>query len=159
MEIFRQMTREQEMGFQVQGLLCSPREIKKYTRSISRCQKRDGGFLYVAHIQYRDFSLSKSFNNEADTDNYICKINERENLPIKDKFVVFDNRAEVELARGLKLICDVEDLDIVESHTWYCTHNGYVATHTDAHTQQYFHNMTMNHIPNKVTVDHITDMY
>jgi len=73
--------------------------------------------LYVACIQYRDFSLSKSFNNEADADNYIHKINERENLPIKNKFVVFGGRAEVKLAGGLTFICNVKDLDIVESHT------------------------------------------
>jgi len=62
--------------------------------------------LYVAHIQYRDFSLLKSFNNEADADNYICEINERENLPIKNKFVVFNGWAEVELAGGVTSICD-----------------------------------------------------
>jgi len=68
---------------------------------------------------------------------------------------VFGGWAEVELAGGFTLVCSVEDLDIVESHTWYCRGNGYVATHTDAHTQQFFHNMVMNHIPNEITVDHI----
>jgi len=61
---------------------------------------------------------------------------------------VFNGWAELELAGGFMFICDVEDLDIVESHTWYCMGNGYVATHTDAHTQQFFHNMVINHIPN-----------
>jgi len=68
---------------------------------------------------------------------------------------VFDGWAEVKLAGGFTFVCNVEDLDIVESHTWYCTVNGYVATHTDAHTQQFFHNMVMNHIPNEITVGHI----
>jgi len=155
MEIFRQMAREREMDLQVRGQCCLPQELKKYTGFISRCQKRNGDFLYVACIQYRDFFLSKSFNNEADADNYICEINERENLPIKNKFVVFNGWAEVKMAGGFTFVCDVEDLDIVESHTWYCTVNGYVATNINAHTQQFFHNMVMNHIPNEITVDHI----
>jgi len=154
MEIFRRMARERELDLKVGGRCCLPREIKKYTGSISRHQRNEG-FLYVARIQYGDFFLSKSFNNEADADNYICEINERENLPIKNKFVVFNGWAEVELAGGVTFVCNVEDLDIVESHTWYCTSNCHVATHTDAHTQQFFHNMVMNHIPNEITVDHI----
>jgi len=68
---------------------------------------------------------------------------------------VFNGWAEVELAGVVMFVCDVEDLDIVKSHTWYCTSNGHVATHTDAHTQQFFHNMVMNHIPNEITVNHI----
>jgi len=69
--------------------------------------------LYVARIQYRDFYLSKSFNNEADADNYIHEINERENLPIKNKFVVFDGWAEVELAGGFSLSAMLKTLTLL----------------------------------------------
>jgi len=155
MEILIRLAREREMERNVRGRHCLPRDIKKYTGCISRRQKRNGGFSYEVRIRYRDFRLSKSFNNEADAENYIREINVRENLPIKNKYVVDHGYVEVELAGDATFICDVEDLDIVEAHTWYCTSNCHVATHTDAHTQQFFHNMVMNHIPNEITVDHI----
>jgi len=79
----------------------------------------------------------------------------REGLPIKNWFIVFANRVEVELTGGKTLICGVDNIDLIESHTWYCA-NGYAATHTRGSTTlHHFHNMAMQHLPSDITVDHI----
>jgi len=155
MEILIQLAREREMGHNIMGCYHLPRDIKKYTGSISRRQRKNGVFSYEARINYKYLHLSKTFKTEAEADKCIHEINVRENLPIKNKFVVDNGYLEVKLAGGATLICDVEDLDLVEAHTWYCTSHCHVATRVDAHTQQFFHNMVMNHIPSEITVDHI----
>jgi len=148
------MAREQGLDLSVHGLVCLPREIKKYTRTIQRYQRRGGGATYRACIRYKDFCLSKTFKTEAEADQYICLTNVREGLPIKNSFTIFEDRVLVDLPRNKLLICDYEDLYLVESHTWYCAH-GYASTSTGSANQQYFHNLAMRHIPTDITVDHI----
>jgi len=78
MEIDRiiQMAREQAIDLQVQGLVCLPREIKKYTGSIVRCQNK-GGEVYVALIKHKNFYLSKTFNTRAEAEDTIHLTNVR----------------------------------------------------------------------------------
>jgi len=45
----RQMAKEQGINLAVQGLVCLPCEIKKYSGSIQRRQRR-GGVAYVARV-------------------------------------------------------------------------------------------------------------
>jgi len=139
----------------VHGLVCLPRELKKYTGNVQRCQKKGGGATYRAFIRYKDFYLSKTFKTEAEGEEYICLTNVREGLPIKNSFTVFANRGLVDLPRNKLLICDYEDLYLVETHTWHCSH-GYAVTGTSSSTTlQFFHNLVMRHIPSDITVDHI----
>jgi len=153
--VIRQIAKEQGVDLEIQGLVCLPREIKKYTRSIWRHQKKGGGFTYVARIHHKDFYCSKSFKTEAKADLYICETNVREGLSIRNSFTVFANRVLVDLPGDKFLICNYKDLYLVETHTWCCS-DGYAATRTSGSTtQQFFHNLAMKHIPTNITVDHI----
>jgi len=150
----RQLAREQGINLEIQGLVCLPREIKKYTGYIQRYQRR-GGVSHVARIHYKDFYLSKTFKTEAEAEQYIRLTNVREGLPIRNRFTVFADRVLVDLPGNKLLICNYEDLYLVETHTWYCA-DGYAATNTSGSAnQQYFHNLAMRHIPSDITVDHI----
>jgi len=151
----RQLARGQGINLAVQGLVCLPWEIKKYTGCITRYQKKGGGFTYVACIRYKDFYLSKTFNTEAEAEQYIHLTNVRESLPIRNSFTVFADRVLVDLTGNKLLICNYKDMYLVESHTWYCA-DGYAATKTSSSTnQQNFHNLVMRHIQTEITVDHI----
>jgi len=98
---------------------------------------------YRALIRYKDFYCSKSFKTDTEADLYICETNVREGLPIRNSFTVFANRVLVDLTGNKLLICNYEDLYLVETHTWYCA-DGYAATKTSGSTtQQYFHNHVM----------------
>jgi len=154
-ERIRQLAREQGVDLAVHGLVCLPWELKNYTRSITRRQKKGGGVTYRAVIKHKDFYCSRSFKTEAKADLYICEINVREGLPIRNSFTVFANRVLVDLTGNKLLICNYEDLYLVETHTWHCSH-GYAATNTSGSTTlQFFHNLAMQHIPTEITVDHI----
>jgi len=152
----KQLARERGIDLEIQGLVCLPREIKKYTRSIQRYQKKGGGATYLARIKYKEFYLSKSFKTEAEAEQYIRETNVRENLPIKNRFTVFADRVLVDLTRNKLLICNYDDLYLVETNIWHCSSNGYAVTWTSASTNpELFHNAVMKHIPTDITVDHI----
>jgi len=154
-DTIRQIAKKQGINLEIQGLVCLPREIKKYTGYIQRYQRRGGGATYRARIQHIDFYCSKTFKTEAEADLYICLTNVREGLPIRNRFTVFADRVLVDLPGNKLLICDYEDLYLVETHTWCCSH-GYATTNTSSSTnQQFFHNLVMRHIPTDITVDHI----
>jgi len=96
-----------------------------------------------------------TFDNEEDAYNYMCNINIRQNLEIKNHFTVFENHVLVQLTHGRVLKCGPEDLHIVEDYVWCVNGNGYVTTHIDGLNCS-FHNIVMNHKPNRFyTVDHI----
>jgi len=124
MEQIKKLAREQGVDLAVQGLVCLPREIKKYVGSIARYQKK-GGVLYGACIQYKkDLKCSATFETEAKAEQYICDVNLREGLPIRNQFTVFEDRVEVELPGGKILICNVDNLYFVELHNWCCSSYG-----------------------------------
>jgi len=156
MERIRQMAKEQGVDLAVQGLVCLPQSFKKYNGSIRRRQKKGGVAVYEVQIRHKDFKLSKSFNTEAEADLYIRLTNIREGHLIKNRFTVFADRVEVELTGGKTLICNVDNIDLIESHTWHFANKGYAATNTRGNTiLQFFHNVVMRHIPSNITVDHI----
>jgi len=127
------ITTRQRQGSQVQGLVCLPQELRKYSGHIWKCQKKSG-VAYVAIIQHRDFYLSKTLSTEAEAEQYVRLTNVRECLPIKNQFIVFADGVEVELTGGKTLICNVENIDLIELHTWYCSSKGYAVTHTSGST-------------------------
>jgi len=109
----------------------------------------------MAHIQHIDLKSNVTFETEVKADQYIRNFNVREGLPIRNKFIIFEDRVEVELSKGKTLICNIDDLYLVELHIWYYT-CGYVATCiSHSTTKHYFHNAVMKHIPTDITVDHI----
>jgi len=134
----RQIARERGIDLQVQGLVCLPRELNKYTGSVARYQKSN-----------------VTFETAAEAEQYVHETNLREGLPIRNRFTIFVDQVLVELPGNKLQICNYEDLYLVEMHTWCCA-NGYAVTHTSASTtQQCFHNMVMKHLPSEITVDHI----
>jgi len=152
--VIRQIAKEQGVDLEIQGLVCLPWEIKKYTRYIQRYQRR-GGASYVAIIRYKDFYCSKTFKTETEVEQYIRLTNVTEGLLIKNSFTVFADRVLVDLPGNKLLICNYEDLYLVESHNWYCSH-GYAVTSTSGSTTlQFFHNLVMRHILSDITVNHI----
>jgi len=153
-ERIRQLAREQGVDLAVQGLVCLPQNMRKYMGSVTvRRQQKSGIISYSSQVKYKGFYCSKSLKTKAEAEQYIRKINVREGIPIKNKFIAFEDRLEVELPCGKTFICDVEDLPFIEMHNWWCS-NGYVATEVNGNTQR-FHNIIMMHVPNAVTVDHI----
>jgi len=150
----RQMAKEHGIDLAVHGLVCLPWELKKYIGCITRHQRR-GGVSYEVRIRHKDFYCSKSFKTEAEAEQYIRLTNVRECLPIINSFTVFADRVLVDLPGDKLLICNYEDLYLVETHTWCCS-NGYAATKTSSSTTlQFFHNLAMQHILTDITVDHI----
>jgi len=155
-ETIKQIARERGIDLKIQGLVCLPREIKKYTGSVTRYQKKGGKSTYLARIKYKEFYLSKTFNTEAEAEQYIRLTNVRENLPIRNRFTIFADRVLVELTGDKLLICDYDDLYLVETHNWCCSSYCYAATRTSGSTNpEFFHNAVMKHIPTEITVDHI----
>jgi len=152
-DTIRQIAKKQGIDLVVHGLVCLPQEIKKYTGSIWRNQRRRN-VSYEVRIHHKDFNLSKTFKTEAEAEQYIRLTNVREGLPIRNRFTVFADRVLVDLPGNKLLICNYEDLYLVESHNW-CSSNGYAATGTSSTNPQYFHNLVMRHIPTEITVDHI----
>jgi len=71
-ERIREIAKEQGVDLEIQGLVCLPWEIKKYTGCIQRHQRK-GGVSHVALIKHKDFYCSKSFKTEAEADLYICE--------------------------------------------------------------------------------------
>jgi len=155
-ERIKQLARERGINLAVQGLVCLPWGIKKYTGCIWRRQGRGGGATYRTLIRHTEFYLSKTFNTEAEADQYIRETNVREGLPIRNRFTIFADRVLVDLPGNKLLICDYDDLYLVETHSWYCSSNGYAATNISGSTKpEFFHNAVMRHIPTHITVDHI----
>jgi len=155
-ERIKQIARERGIDLAVHGLVCLPREIKKYTGHIWRHQKKGGGETYAVVIRYKDFYCSKTFKTEAEAEQYIHETNVREGLPIRNQFTVYEDRVLVDLPGNKLLICDYDDLYLVELHTWHSSSRGYAATNISGSTNpEFFHNMVMKHIPTDITVDHI----
>jgi len=130
----KQLAKEQGIDLEIQGLVCLPWEIKKYIGFITRYQKKGGRVSYMARIQHKDFYCSKSFKTEAEAEQYIHLTNAREGLPIRNSFNVFADRVLVDLPGNKLLICNYEDLYLVETHTW-CFSNGYAVTCTSSTTR------------------------
>jgi len=102
-------------------LVCLPREIRRYTGSIARHQNKGDRVTYEVQIRHKDLKLSKSFKTEAKADNYLCETNVREGLLIRNKFTIFEDGVLVELPGDKLLICDYDNLYLVEMHTWCCS--------------------------------------
>jgi len=90
MERIRQLAREQGVDLAIQGLLCLPQDIRKYTGSISKHQKKGGRVTYSSHVRYKGFYCSKSFKTNAEAEQHISDVNVREGIPIKNKFTAFE---------------------------------------------------------------------
>jgi len=69
-------------------------------------------------------------------------VNVKEELDIKNRFTVFEDKIVVMLPNG-GFTCDLDDIDVVEDYLWYSNKKGYVMARIDRKTQT-FHNFIMN---------------
>jgi len=91
----------------VQGLVCLPQEIRKYTGYILKMSEERWCNGVCSYNTMQKFLLLKELQRlytEAKADKYICDTNVREGLPIKNRFIMFEDRVEVELTGGKTLI-------------------------------------------------------
>jgi len=68
----RERAREQGVDLAVQGLVCLPRELKKYMGSVTvHHQWKSGIISYSSQVRYKGFYCSKSLKTKAEVEQYI----------------------------------------------------------------------------------------
>jgi len=92
---FRQMARQLNIDMVNQDIACLPKNNRKYAGSVTRADRAGGKEAWVLRIRQGDFRYQKMFANEAEAYNWMCNINVREGLEIKNRFTVFENKVEV----------------------------------------------------------------
>jgi len=70
-DTIRQIAKEKGVDLGIQGLVCLPRELKKYIGFITRYHKKGGGVTYMARIQYENLKSNVTFETEVGADQYI----------------------------------------------------------------------------------------
>jgi len=76
----RQMAREQGVDLEIQGLVCLPWELRKYTGSITRRQNK-GGMAYVALIKHKiSISQRASILRLRQSSIYVSQMSEKASL-------------------------------------------------------------------------------
>jgi len=103
-ERIRELARELNIDMVNQGVACLPQDIRKNMGSICRVNRAGGCELYHVRINHNRFHRSVFFETSADAGQHLNDTNMRENLPIKNKFTVFEDRVLVKLTQG-KLLC------------------------------------------------------
>jgi len=88
------------------------------------------------------FYCNVTFYNEAEAFKHLKKVNIKEELDIKNRFTVFEDKIVVALPDGA-FTCDLVDIDVVEDYLWYSNKKGYVMARIDGKTRR-FHNFIMN---------------
>jgi len=89
MEIFRQMARERNIDMVNQGIVCLPRDNRKYASSVTRVNRAGGNAAWVLRIKQDDFRYQRTLNSKAVAYNIMRNVNIREGLRIKNRFMVF----------------------------------------------------------------------
>jgi len=153
-ERIRNLAREQGVDLAVQGILCLPQDIKKYLWVYFKAsEKRQCNGLCSYNTTQISISQRPSILKLMLTNISVTQMSE---MVFQSKIDFFEDRLEVELLGGKTFICNLDNLGIVELHTWYCSSNGYVVTSiSGVSNKQFFHNIVMKHVPLVITVNHI----
>jgi hypothetical protein len=125
-----------------------PINIKKYGGSIQR--KRSG--RYMVRFSYNNLYYKNTVDTNDEAEN-IIKTYAIQYEHVKNIVHVYENHLKV-LCEGDKyFICDIDDRDLVEEHTWHLS-KGYAGTF-DNRRFIFFHNLKMNFVPtDELTIDH-----
>nr|WQM87059.1 HNH-family endonuclease [Marseillevirus cajuinensis] len=131
-----------------------PSHVKKYTGSIEKRKRADGGTSFISAIRTKDFRCCKSFQSYEAALAYLKEKNIEFGLPIKNMIREWEDCMEVEVKEGIWSKFDKEDLELIQSRTCRFSASGYVRT-SDRGRVVKLHNLIMAHKPGELTVDHI----
>jgi len=129
------MARQLNIDMISKGILCLPRDIRKYTGAIHRVERAGGIIVWVVKIRNPLFYCNATFYNEAEAFEHLKKVNVKEELDIKNRFTVFEDKIVVTLLNG-GFTCDLDDINVVEDYLWYSNKKGYVMARIDGKTQR-----------------------
>jgi len=111
----KKMARNLNIDMISKGILCLLRDVRKYTGAIHRVD------------------CNVTFYNEAEAFEHLKKVNVKEELDIKNRFTVFEDKIVVTLPDGA-FTCDLVDINVVEDYLWYSNKKGYVMARIDGKT-------------------------
>jgi len=81
-------------------------------------------------------------------------VNVKEELNIKNRFTVFEDKIVVTLLNG-GFTCDLDDINVVEDYLWYSNEKGYVIARINGKSQTFHNFITNNDNPFHVNVEFI----
>jgi len=148
------MARQLNIDMISKGILCLPRDVRKYTGTIHRVNKGDEDVVWVVKIRNPLFYCYATFYNEAEAFKHLKKVNVKEELDIKNRFTVFEDKIVVMLPNG-GFTCDLDDINVVEDYLWYSNKKGYAMARIDGKTQTFHNFITNNDDPFHVNIEFI----
>jgi len=150
----KRMARQLNIDMIGKGILCLPRDVRKYTGTIHRVNKGDEDVVWVVKIRNPLFYCNATFYNEAEAFEHLKKVNVKEELDIKNRFTVFEDKIAVTLPNS-GFTCDLDDIDVVEDYLWYSNKKGYVMARIEGKTQTFHNFITNNDNPFHVNIEFI----
>lgn len=134
-----------------------PTEVKKYSGSIIMRNNKDNQ-VFTLLINSAGYYYCKTFGTQAEAFEELKRRNIENGLPIKNIIHEYEDRLEVELTRGRRMIADKEDLEFIQQNTITASatsRTGLYAITCIGNRRHYVHNFIMNHQPTELTIDHI----
>lgn len=135
--------------------LIYPTNFDKYYGSIFERNNR-----FEVKITKNNLNLTKSrtFGSYDESYNFVINFNKRNPHLIKNLIEEYDDYLRVHLTKNKYMICDKNDIDLIQKHFWYAVVRkdglSYATTTIRGKSIKY-HNVIMNHTPGELTVDHI----
>lgn len=134
--------------------LIFPTDIKKYIGYIQQvCNK----FRITIKTKHLYDAIHSTFTTYEEAFNFIKSKNISLKLPISNIIQEYNDYLKVELTSGKFMICDKEDIELIQKYTWYVEKSGNICYATTWVNERnlMFHNLLLNHTPGEITVDHI----
>jgi len=153
-KMIMRMAREFNIDMVGKGIPCLPRDIRKYTGAIHRVERAGGIVVWVVKLRNPLFYCNVTFYNEAEAFEHLKKVNIKEDLDIKNRFTVFEDKIVVTLPNG-GFTCDLDNINVVEDYLWYSNKKGYVIARIDGKSQMFHNLITNNDNPFHVNVEFI----
>jgi len=150
----KKMARKMNIDMVGRGIPCLLRDIRKYTGAIHRVQRARGTVDWVVKIRNPFFYCNASFYTKEEAFKHLKKVNVKEDLNIKNRFTVFEDKIVVNLPNGA-FTCDLDYINAVEDHLWYSNKKGYVIARINGKTQMFHNFITNNEDPFHVNVEFI----
>jgi len=150
----KKMAREMNIDMVGKGIPCLPREVRKYTGAIHRVERAGGIVVWVVKIRNPLFYYNAKFYTEKEAFEHLKKVNFKEDLNIKNRFTVFEDKIVVTLPNGA-FTCDLNDINVVEDYLWYSNKKGYVIARINGKKRTFHNFITNNEDPFHVNVEFI----
>jgi len=150
----KKMAREMNIDMVGMGIPCLPKDIRKYTGSIHRVERAGGTIVWVVKIRNPFFYCNASFYTKEEAFKHLKKVNFREDLKIKNRFTVYEDKIVLTLPNGA-FTCDLNDIYAVENYLWYSNKKGYVIARINEKMRTFHNFITNNNDPFHVNVEFI----